>query len=468
MGTVRVFKHHIHTVFLWLAFAEFLLFIMSVYLGAYTRFEGSAVIAEESIGPILPRALIFAIVMVLSMSAMGLYQPHTREGSSGVVIRTIGAFLFMGLAISVIFYLFPDLLLGRGALALSLLVAFLLTTLSRLFFEKVVDQGRLQRRVLVFGAGRQANDVLNQLRRRADRRGFKFVGFAHVEGEDDVVESSEVIQLNGSLLSYAQAHEVDEILVAVDDRRRGLPINDLLACKLSGVDVLDIVQFFERETGRIMLSFVTPGWMVFSDGFQFGAFRHLSKRTFDLLASFFLLMATWPMMLLTVIAIWLEEGFGSPLVYRQKRVGLNGKEFNVLKFRSMRVDAEKDGQAVWAKKNDDRVTRVGRVIRQCRVDELPQIINVLAGDMAFVGPRPERPQFVNQLSRRIPHYAARHQVKPGIAGWAQLCYPYGASEKDAEQKLQFDLYYVKNHSMFLDFLILVQTVEVVLFRKGAR
>ncbi len=468
MGTVRVFKHHIHTAYLWLAGAESLLFMISVYLGAYSRFEGSAVIAEESIGPILPRALIFAVVMVLSMSAMGLYQPHTREGSSGVVIRTLGAFLFMGLAISVIFYIFPDLLLGRGALALSLVVAFLLTSLSRLVFEKVVDQDRLKRRVLVFGAGRQANNVLNQLRRKSDRRGFQFVGFIQVEGEDRLVESSQAVDLRGSLLNYAQVNDVDEILVAVDDRRRGLPIDDLLACKLNGIDVLDIVQFFERETGRIMLPFVTPGWMVFSDGFQFGALRSFSKRAFDIVASFFLLMATWPMMLLTVIAIWLEEGFGVPLVYRQKRVGINGKEFDVLKFRSMRIDAESDGKAVWAKKNDDRVTRVGRVIRQCRVDELPQIINVLAGDMAFVGPRPERPQFVEQLSRRIPHYAARHQVKPGIAGWAQLCYPYGASEKDAEQKLQFDLYYVKNNSMFLDFLILVQTVEVVLFRKGAR
>jgi len=232
--------------------------------------------------------------------------------------------------------------------------------------------------------------------------------------------------------------------------------------------VLDVVDFFERESGKIMLEFVTAGWMVFSDGFNNGVVRTSSKRLFDVTASFVLLMATWPLMLMTVIAIWLEEGFGAPLVYRQQRVGFNGKTFDVIKFRSMSVDAEQDGKAVWAQQNDSRVTWVGNFIRKCRVDELPQIINVLKGDMAFVGPRPERPQFVDQLSSHIPHYAARHHVKPGIAGWAQLCYPYGADDNDARQKLQFDLYYVKNHSMFLDCLILVQTVEVVLFGKGAR
>jgi len=213
---------------------------------------------------------------------------------------------------------------------------------------------------------------------------------------------------------------------------------------------------------------VTAGWMVFSDGFNNGTVRSTSKRFFDVIASIVLLIATWPMMLLTIIAIWLEEGFRAPILYRQQRIGINGQSFDVLKFRSMSIDAEKDGKAVWAKQNDSRVTRVGNFIRRCRVDELPQIINVLKGDMAFVGPRPERPQFVDQLSQRIPHYAARHQVKPGIAGWAQLCYPYGADDNDARQKLQYDLYYVKNHSMFLDCLILVQTVEVVLFGKGAR
>jgi sugar transferase (PEP-CTERM system associated) len=380
----------------------------------------------------------------------------------------LGAFAFMAVGLSLVFYIFPELMLGRGALALTAFVACLFTAFTRLSFNRLVNQNHLKRRVLVYGAGHRAQLVMNRLRRESDRRGFCFAAFIPVEGEDQVVDSSKVIKLDGLISEYVEENDISEILVAVDDRRKGLPVEDLLECKLKGTDVLDVVDFFEREAGKIMLEFVTAGWMVFSDGFRNGIVRAASKRSFDLLASFILLVATWPLMLITVIAIWLEEGFGAPLVYRQQRVGMNGKLFDVLKFRSMSVDAEGDGKAVWATKNDSRVTRVGNFIRKCRVDELPQIINVLKGDMAFVGPRPERPEFVAQLSNHIPHYAARHYVKPGIAGWAQLCYPYGANDDDARQKLQFDLYYVKNHSMFLDFLILVQTVEVVLFGKGAR
>ena len=468
MGTVRLFKHHMHTAFLWLAIVEGLLFIAAVFIGAYLRFQGDATSVVENIGPVLPRALIFSLVMMISMGAMGLYQPHTREGLSGTWIRAAGAFAFMAVGLSLVFYWFPELLLGRGALGLTALVTLLFVALTRLMFHRLVNQDRLKRRVLVYGAGHRAQLVLDRLRRDSDRRGFGFVAFIAVTGEDQVIDSHRVVKLDGSISEYADEHEIDEILVAVDDRRKGLPVQELLECKLNGTDVLDVVDFFERESGRIMLEFVTAGWMVFSDGFNNGTVRTASKRLFDLSASLTLLIAIWPMMLLTIIAIWLEEGFRAPILYRQKRVGANGKPFDVFKFRSMSVDAEKDGKAVWAKQNDRRVTRVGNFIRRCRIDELPQIFNVLKGDMAFVGPRPERPEFVNQLEKRIPHYAARHQVKPGIAGWAQLCYPYGANDEDARQKLQFDLYYVKNHSMFLDFLILVQTVEVVLFGKGAR
>jgi sugar transferase (PEP-CTERM system associated) len=231
---------------------------------------------------------------------------------------------------------------------------------------------------------------------------------------------------------------------------------------------VDVATFFEREAGKLMLDFITPGWMVFNEGFKESRRTRTIKRMIDILASFTLLMFTWPVMLMTVLAIWIEEGFGAPVFYRQERVGLNGRRFQVLKFRSMRVDAEKCGTAKWASKDDDRITRVGRFIRKTRIDEVPQVINVLAGDMAFIGPRPERPQFVEQLGGEIPHYHARHHVKPGITGWAQLCYPYGASVHDAAQKLQFDLYYVKNHSLFLDFVIMIATVEVVLFGKGAQ
>jgi sugar transferase (PEP-CTERM system associated) len=208
--------------------------------------------------------------------------------------------------------------------------------------------------------------------------------------------------------------------------------------------------------------------MIFGEGFRRDAFRRYSERLFDLLASFVLLVLTLPLMLLTALAIKLEEGIRAPIFYGQPRVGYAGKVFRVLKFRSMRVDAEKDGRARWAQANDNRVTRVGKFIRKVRIDELPQLFNVLGGQMSFVGPRPERPEFVKQLSETIPYYDERHAVKPGITGWAQLCYPYGASEQDAIEKLQYDLYYVKNHGLIFDFLILLQTVEVIILGKGAR
>jgi len=244
-------------------------------------------------------------------------------------------------------------------------------------------------------------------------------------------------------------------------------VETLLDCKMSGVDVIDIQTFFERETGKIELELLQTSWLVYSDGFRQNLLRDAIKRLFDIAASSLFLFFTWPVLALTALAIKLEDGWDAPLFYSQERVGLGGKTYHVHKVRSMRTDAEKHG-AVWATKDDNRVTRVGAFIRKTRIDEIPQIWNVLRGDMSFVGPRPERPQFVERLCEIIPHYAERHRVKPGITGWAQLLYPYGSSEHDALQKQKYDLYYTKNCSLILDILILVQTVEVVIFGKGAR
>ena len=263
-------------------------------------------------------------------------------------------------------------------------------------------------------------------------------------------------------------NRVDQVIVAVDDRRKGLPMEELLRCRTRGVDVIDLLTFLEHEMGKIKLDLMYPSWLAFSEGFRRGFLRAMVKRGFDLGVSLLLLSAAFPIMLVTALLIWAESGFRGPILYRQMRVGERGQEFEVLKFRSMRTDAEKDGQAKWAQSNDPRVTRVGAFIRKYRIDELPQILNVLRGEMSFVGPRPERPQFVQGLNSKLPYYGERHQVKPGLTGWAQICYPYGASEEDAFEKLQYDLYYVKNHSLFLDLTILLQTAEVVLWGKGAR
>jgi sugar transferase (PEP-CTERM system associated) len=270
-----------------------------------------------------------------------------------------------------------------------------------------------------------------------------------------------------ALRSLVEQYRVDEIVVGVRDRRNGhFPTSRLLECKLDGVSIVDLPTFFERETGYVQLNSLSASWMIFSEGFSKTGIKKVLKRVFDLSVSVAMLVATLPVMLAAALAIWFETGY--PIFYRQKRVGESGRVFEILKFRSMRVEAEHDGVPRWAKKDDDRVTRVGRFLRIVRIDELPQLINVLRGNMSFVGPRPERPPFVSELSRKVPFYASRHSVKPGITGWAQIRYPYGASVDDAVNKLQFDLYYVKNHSLFLDLVILLQTAQVVLFGEGAR
>jgi len=270
-----------------------------------------------------------------------------------------------------------------------------------------------------------------------------------------------------SLSDTAHALKVDEIIVAVRERRGGaLPLRELLDCKLSGVKVLDLASYFERALGQIRIDSLRVSWLIFGDGFRQSWRRSSVKRLFDIIAAAVLLLLAAPVMLLTMLLIVLEDGFS--VFYRQERVGLDGRLFNVIKFRSMRKDAESDGQPRWATANDDRVTRVGRFIRKVRIDELPQLYSVLTGDMSLVGPRPERPYFVDQLTRDIPFYAVRHSVKPGVTGWAQVSYHYGSTVDDSIQKLQYDLFYVKNHSLFLDIVILFQTVGVVLTGKGAQ
>ncbi|WP_206171880.1 TIGR03013 family XrtA/PEP-CTERM system glycosyltransferase [Thiorhodococcus mannitoliphagus] len=269
------------------------------------------------------------------------------------------------------------------------------------------------------------------------------------------------------LLDIAVAREADEILVAVKDRRGSLPMEQFLDCRMAGISILEPQSFFERELGLVKLDFLTPSWLVHADGFRQGTLTLAIKRFMDVSVALIFLLLLAPIMLLTVLAIAVESRFRHPVFYRQTRVGVNGIAFKVLKFRSMRVDAEADGKARWATKGDPRITRVGAFIRKARIDELPQILNVLKGEMSFVGPRPERPEFVEELARKNLFYAARSRIKPGVTGWAQLRYPYGSSEEDALRKLEYDLYYLKNHSTFLDFLILLQTVEVVLFGKGA-
>jgi sugar transferase (PEP-CTERM system associated) len=330
-----------------------------------------------------------------------------------------------------------------------------------LIFVRLFKWDAMRRRVLLLGSGSRSVRIEELEKDQEGHRKFNLVGCLPLSDSESSVSKTRILKDQGSILSVAKKYRIDEIVVGVRDRRNGgLPADQLLECKLAGIEVLDL------PSGQIQIESLNPSWMIFSDGFRRSAFKDMTKSLFDITASSLLLLLTLPVFLVTALLIWIESG--SPILYRQERVGENGRNFKVLKFRSMRKDAERDGVPQWAKKQDERITRVGKVIRSLRIDELPQIFNVFKGDMSFVGPRPERPYFVKDLAARISYYPSRHTVKPGITGWAQIRFPYGATIEDAIQKLQYDLYYVKNHTLFLDLIILFQTAQVVLFGKGAR
>jgi sugar transferase (PEP-CTERM system associated) len=402
------------------------------------------------------------------MSALGLYQIHLRAGWRGRLSRQAVAFLLAGIALAVMYYAIPATYLGRGVLGIALAVGYVAVAVWRVVFLAFVDADLFKRRVVMLGAGDRAAEVVRKMRRKTDQRGFKLLGYVPVGNDRISVPATLLLHPDGPLCEWATRLSVDEIVVGPDDRRGGSPVDALLECKQRGMAVTELTEFFEREAGRIKMNLTNPSWLVFSEGFNSSPMRRSIKRAFDVIVAALVLLLTWPLMLLTALAIRIESGAGAPILYRQERVGEYGRPFPVIKFRSMRTDAERDGVARWAAKDDDRVTRVGRFIRNVRLDELPQLWNVLRGDMSIIGPRPERPQFVDEFNTCIRYYRLRHCVKPGLTGWAQLRYPYGSSLQDAEQKLNFDLFYVKNNNLVFDLSILLQTVEVVLFGRGAR
>ena len=438
----------------------------SLYVAGIILFGGLK-LCEESFGSLALRAALVAFVVLVCLVAMGLYQFHQRLYFREAVVRLLVGIAASCVVLAVVFYAFPALIVSRGLASIALAYTLVLLLLVRYVFVRTVDENIFRHRTLVYGAGHRAVSIFD-LRRRADRRGFKIVGQVAAPG-DKVDDESKLLDIDGESITEAALRlGIDEIVVAMDDRRGNLPVRDLLNARLRGIEIVDLLEFLERETGKIRVDLVHPGWLIFSGGFRTGWLRRTVKRLLDLFVGAIGVTLGSPVMLLTALAIKLEEGPSAPLFYRQTRIGQGGKPFDIWKFRSMAVDAEVEGEAVWAEESDSRVTRVGRLLRKFRADEVPQIFNVLLGQMSIVGPRPERPEFVEDLQQTIPYYSERHIVKPGITGWAQVRYAYGASEEDALEKMQYELYYIKNHSLMLDIMIILQTVEVVLWRKGAR
>lgn len=464
---IRFFRHYIPTKILILVSMELLIILSSIYVGVSARFADPMAFQQGGIEPILPKAVLFAIVMLIIMAALGLYDWDNHDDIRGTILRVGASFLFGMFVMGQIFYLVPDFYLGRGAFGLAVMFAATGVLTMRLVLLKTAHIEALKRRVLVLGTGSRAARIESLLKQGSVGSTLHVVGYVPMGGVHHYVDHSRILDEATPVTDLVRKFNVDEIVLAVRERRGGsMPIAELLECKFQGVRVMELSTFFERENGQLQLESINASWMILSEGFHQGLMRDTVKRVFDVVVSSTMLVAAFPVMALTALAIRLESAGGA--LYRQERVGLGGVPFTILKFRSMRSDAEKDGKPQWASQDDDRITRIGRFIRKTRIDELPQLFNVFKGDMSFVGPRPERPYFVDDLARQIPYYNVRHTVKPGITGWAQVRYSYGASVEDALEKLQFDLYYVKNHSLFLDLMILFQTAQVVIWGKGAR
>ena len=452
-----------------LAGMELLVFAAALCLISLLHFDGESPLVDRPLFEVLTRAFLYAPVLCISMAATGLYNERQALTLNGLLTRMAVSSLGGMFVIALVSVLVPELAFGREALSLGFILVIAGSAGCHYVVDKLAGEQVFKRRIIVYGAGRRATSLM---KKQADDHlgGFTVVGFIPAVGDElSAISTERRIDLHGgSLLEHCHSHDVAEIVVAMDDPVGGFPFEAFLECRLAGIGVTDLTEFLESETGQVRIDLVHANWMVFSDGFQRNSIQAYLERLFDVVASLTLLALTWPIMVLTVIAIKAEDGPLAPVLYRQVRVGERGQPFQLLKFRSMREDAERDGRARWAAANDDRVTRVGRIIRKLRIDELPQIVNVLNGQMSLVGPRPERPEFVSQLNTKIPLYRERHTIKPGITGWAQLCYPYGSNETDAAEKLQYDLFYVKNRTLLFYLAILVQTVEVILWGKGAR
>ena len=449
--------------------------LLIAYIGYITHFILTQIglSFEVPVEKLLVNTGILTVSILLCSLSVGLYEAKLRETFRGIIRRifvSVGLSYFLVEVVSRV--LFDDLLMDGYFLPASVCAIIITLVVFRYFTNRLGLLGLGKVRIIVLGAGERASIIEKRMRRDVDRIGFELGGFIPIPGDnrEDGIHKEKIIhvKVDESFQKFIADNDIEEIVIACDQRRGTLPVEVLFDCRLRGIEVTELLDFMERETGQIVVNLMYPSWVIYSNGFKSQNYlRDALDYSVNAILAFIIFFFVWPVMLATAIIIYLDDGrrTGVSVLYKQERVGLNGQLFKILKFRSMRPDAEKDG-AKWASKNDDRVTRIGHFIRKYRIDELPQLLNVFKGEMSFIGPRPERPQFVEQLVREVPYYNQRHNVKPGLAGWAQLNYPYGASVEDSMEKLKFDLYYVKHQSLLLDILILIRTVEIVLFGKG--
>ena len=461
---IRLFKHYVPHAVLLLGLLDFMLLMAAAEGGWILRARQIGMDVDHIATRIAP-LLSFSVAIQTAMIAVGVYGPEALQSIRYALARLLVAISLGVLFLSVMHFLLPDITLWRSNSLYAMGLAIALLLAIRILLGSMLGGEAFKRRLVVLGAGNRAD----RIREIEQRKGSGFLVVGYIAMNDGVQVIPEAINRSAiyNLADFVVRLAASEVVLALEERRNALPLGDLLRIKTTGVHVNEISTFLERETGRVDLDSVNPSWLIFSDGFSAGRrLSSIAKRLFDVVASSILLLLTGPVILLAALLVKLDSK--GPAFYRQQRVGLYGEEFWIVKLRTMRQDAELSGQAVWAEKDDPRVTRLGYWLRKLRIDELPQTWTVLKGEMSFVGPRPKRRQFVEDLEQHLRYYAERHMVKPGITGWAQINYPYGASIEDARNKLEYDLYYAKNYTPFLDLLILIQTLRVVLWPEGAR
>jgi sugar transferase (PEP-CTERM system associated) len=446
-------------------FAETLLLVLCVLGAYYLRLHESPFVSSER-HLIIPKAILFAVIFQLFLHLHDIYGFRSSSPSKEYAVRLCQALFMATLALCVLFFLAPDMTIGRGVFACSLVLASIFLVLWHTILRFYLGSRTPHTNLLVLGTGNLAREAVREILRHPEL-GIKVVGF--VDDNPEMVGVSivnpRVVGLYQDLPQLVANHKVDRIIVGLQDRRGKLPIKELLDFKTKGVAIEDATTFYERVAGKIPIENLKPSWMVFNSGFGVSKRMLLEKRILSLVVSSILLLLFSPIILVLMALIKLDSK--GPVFYKQERVGQDGKSFMLVKFRSMYKDAESHTGPVWSKDDDDRITRVGKLMRRTRLDELPQFYNIFRGDMSLVGPRPERPCFVQQLAEAIPFYPMRHIVKPGITGWAQINYGYANSLDHTVEKLQYDLFYIKNMSWVLDALIVIETIKTVLVEKGS-
>ncbi len=459
---LRISNHHVSRITASLLFLEFSFSILAVYFGALIRLMNSNASIASLSNNFFQTALAFAFCVVFSMSLFGMYHINARERLRDIFLRLMPALSLALGSLGLIFFAIPSLYLGRGVMSIALAVSATLIMLTRIIIFKTSESRLLRSRVIFLGTGALAQECHELAMTNKAHNEYDVIGFVPIGTGQVCVSQEFILPDTDTIFNLATKHDADEIVVSVQDRRGGLlPIEDLLECKLNGIKVIDAAKFFEREAHQIRVEWLQPGWLTFGKGFDQSVARKRIKQLFDLATSIIVLLFALPVMLLIALCIFIEDR--GPIFYYLEKIGLNGKKFTNIKFRSLQLDAEN-----WDNMNFPGTTRIGNLIRKFRLDELPQIFNVIKGDMSFVGPSPERTHYSIHLTEEVPFYAMRHTVKPGITGMAQVTASFGASVEDSLKKLQYDLYYVKNNSLFLDILILLRTVQVILIGKDPR